>query len=285
MSKFRISLVACCCVAMTTVVGADVIGSDPSGNYYVEGEASDFVNWASTNHSVSVLAGQTMMQTIFATDKGFHYTTAPTNLAQADMDIQFQFERPLVTCRLDYGSVIDQAQTGDAFVQLEVTAKAVKTLIYFHQPWLADNSQAGSFNYTPAGGIPNGVDGDSERHRAYTDIDALVAGETEFTLNIAVYFGTHGEPNASEIGGTLLNMGGSFLPDREVPLLWPESDFIMSGTMDPPGPCSGFYSQNLAGDISGPEGVPDCYVDLYDLGSLGQLWLECTDPNNIECIQ
>jgi len=40
----------------------------------------------------------------------------------------------------------------------------------------------------------------------------------------------------------------------------------------------------LEGDISGPAGVPDCYIDLYDLAVILEDWLECTDPfNPAEC--
>ena len=209
-------------------VGGPPITGDAAGNFHVVGEASDFVNWADSNFVVSVESGQTMMQTILDTGKGYHYTTSPSNNAQADLDIVFRFDQPLVTCQLDYGTVIDESQSSDAFVQIEVTAKRVKTLIYFHQEY--HTGQELSYNYTPEGGVPNGVDGDAERCRAYTLIDDLVAGETEFTLHIAVYFGSMGDP----AGGTGLNQGGSFLPDREEATpspLWPESDFILSGTM------------------------------------------------------
>jgi|GEM_PF-811161 len=38
------------------------------------------------------------------------------------------------------------------------------------------------------------------------------------------------------------------------------------------------------GDISGSQGQPDCYVDLYDLMALAAQWLICNDPRNpTEC--
>ena len=55
----KMVLVLCCCLTITTGAGAAVITGDPGGNFNVEGPADDFVNWASTNHSVSVLPGQT----------------------------------------------------------------------------------------------------------------------------------------------------------------------------------------------------------------------------------
>jgi len=40
----------------------------------------------------------------------------------------------------------------------------------------------------------------------------------------------------------------------------------------------------LKGDISGPTGLSDCYIDLYDLAAILENWLECTDPfNPAEC--
>ena len=280
MKKFRILLAVCCCVAIMASASAGIITGDAGGNFNVEGPADDFVNWASTNHSVSVESGQTMMQTILDADKRYHYTTSPTISNQSDLDILFTFDQPLVTCRLDYGSVIDEAQSlaSGPFVQIEVTAGGDKTRIYYHTH---KNSTDPDFNYTPAGGVPNGTDGDAERHRAYTIIDDLVAGETEFTLNIAVYRGDYGGAN------TFLHYGGSFLPDREEASptpLWPESDFILSGVMErDPDYCGGDYTKYLAGDISGPAGVPDCYVDLYDFVLMAKKWLRCNDPENTDC--
>ena len=39
----------------------------------------------------------------------------------------------------------------------------------------------------------------------------------------------------------------------------------------------------IAGDISGPDGEPDCYVDLFDVAALARVWLECTDLNDPGC--
>ena len=36
-------------------------------------------------------------------------------------------------------------------------------------------------------------------------------------------------------------------------------------------------------DISGPEGTPDCYVDMYDFMAFVDNWLRCNDPQNHEC--
>ncbi|MCK4629226.1 MAG: hypothetical protein KAT56_09495 [Sedimentisphaerales bacterium] len=39
----------------------------------------------------------------------------------------------------------------------------------------------------------------------------------------------------------------------------------------------------IMGDLSGPEGSPDCYVDLYDFAVLAGNWLRCNDPQNPGC--
>ncbi|UCG56242.1 MAG: hypothetical protein JSU70_15405 [Phycisphaerales bacterium] len=40
----------------------------------------------------------------------------------------------------------------------------------------------------------------------------------------------------------------------------------------------------MAGDVSGPEGRPDCYVNLFDVAALAQLWLECNNPDDDRCL-
>ena len=39
----------------------------------------------------------------------------------------------------------------------------------------------------------------------------------------------------------------------------------------------------LASDISGPEGVADCYVDLHDFAALAADWLSCNNPIDASC--
>jgi len=38
-----------------------------------------------------------------------------------------------------------------------------------------------------------------------------------------------------------------------------------------------------ASDISGPEGIPDCYVDLFDFAFFAGEWLSCNDPQDPGC--
>ena len=37
------------------------------------------------------------------------------------------------------------------------------------------------------------------------------------------------------------------------------------------------------GDISGPDGTPDCYVDLYDFAAIAGNWLYCNNPQDAGC--
>jgi len=40
----------------------------------------------------------------------------------------------------------------------------------------------------------------------------------------------------------------------------------------------------LSADLSGPLGVPDCHVNLYDLAAFVGQWLECNDPSDDTCL-
>ena len=40
-------------------------------------------------------------------------------------------------------------------------------------------------------------------------------------------------------------------------------------------PCEGCYQDNPTWDLTGPDGVPDCKVDLLDLSGFVLDWLEC----------
>ncbi|MCK5270852.1 MAG: hypothetical protein KAJ46_08710 [Sedimentisphaerales bacterium] len=39
----------------------------------------------------------------------------------------------------------------------------------------------------------------------------------------------------------------------------------------------------MASDLSGPDGTPDCYVNLYDFAAIAGTWLSCNDPQDPEC--
>ena len=40
----------------------------------------------------------------------------------------------------------------------------------------------------------------------------------------------------------------------------------------------------LKGDLSGPAGVPDCVIDLYDFAVIASGWLNCNDPKDTRCM-
>ena len=218
-----ILLVTVCCAAMGSVAGA-VITGDAGGNFNVFGEASTFVQ----DMIVDYGASSSYMATLFDAAKGIHYTTTDTTGGPVPNDlgylyIPFTFAQPLETCRLDYGTVVNDTGSNWGYVQLDITTDVgtvdeVVTKIFFHHS--PDTDQSESMNYTPAGGVPNG--GNDARIYAYTEIDDLVAGKTSFMLTVTA---KRYSPNPRD--------GGSFLPDREAIGLWPESDFHMTGTMIP----------------------------------------------------
>ena len=39
----------------------------------------------------------------------------------------------------------------------------------------------------------------------------------------------------------------------------------------------------LLADFSGPEGTPDCRIDLYDFAAFAEDWLRCNDPQALNC--
>ena len=59
--------------------------------------------------------------------------------------------------------------------------------------------------------------------------------------------------------------------------------FRTYGSYGAPWVCGGAGTVYLTGDISGPAGAPDCYVNLYDLAVISSTWLDCTDPQQSRC--
>ncbi|MCK5272470.1 MAG: LamG domain-containing protein [Sedimentisphaerales bacterium] len=39
----------------------------------------------------------------------------------------------------------------------------------------------------------------------------------------------------------------------------------------------------IMGDISGPDGTPDCYINLHDFATFASYWLKCNNPQDSEC--
>ena len=60
---------------------------------------------------------------------------------------------------------------------------------------------------------------------------------------------------------------------------------VISGQIDEPAfPACGDGTHSwLPGDISGPGGERDCYVNMYDVAKMVAEWLLCTDPTNSSC--
>ena len=50
--------------------------------------------------------------------------------------------------------------------------------------------------------------------------------------------------------------------------------------------CEDVIAAGLAmpGDLSGPAGVPDCVIDLYDLAVIASGWLNCNNPQDVDCL-
>ncbi len=71
---------------------------------------------------------------------------------------------------------------------------------------------------------------------------------------------------AERVEATLLELSGGnpVLPDNEC-----EMKILMEGA--------------IVGDISGPQGRPDCYVNSFDLAAMAGLWLECNNPADDIC--
>jgi len=39
----------------------------------------------------------------------------------------------------------------------------------------------------------------------------------------------------------------------------------------------------IVGDFSGPEGTPDCYIDIFDFAAFAGNWIRCNDPQDPQC--
>lgn len=45
-----------------------------------------------------------------------------------------------------------------------------------------------------------------------------------------------------------------------------------------------FFNPMITSDIDGPAGKPDCYVNIYDVALLASEWLQCNDPEGVDCM-
>lgn len=128
---------------------------------------------------------------------------------------------------------------------------------------------------------------------------------TDFTISKGIYSGdswTWIDPN-----DLLAGLDPEVYPNQEIPFVHSSSDSLdvlrldaingstntmsvnrfddikVSGSGSGPLVCGDPGTEYLPGDISGPEGIRDCYVDLYDFAQLVHDWLGCTDPANPDC--
>ena len=197
--------------------GLAEISGDTTGNWAIEIPETQFVPYATAKYGASS-SSEIPMVTIMAPAKGYRMTTAET-AGEATFDIPFTFAQPLVTCSLYFGTLINSTGENDGYVQVDVTTDAGTTMIYYHQSVDEDAAQPQSDNYKGMVPAP-----DVERLYAHSQIDALVAGKTEFTLSFSL----------RRCNGPAVYHGAAIMMNREDSGLWAESDFRMSGTMVPP---------------------------------------------------
>ena len=193
------------------------ISADAAGNWAIEIPETQFVPYATAKYGASS-SSVIPMVTIMAPAKGYRMTTAET-AGEATFEIAFTFAQPLVTCGLHFGTLINSTGGNDGYVQVDVTTDEGTTMVYYHQSVDENSAQPRSDNYK--GDVPAP---DVERLYAHSQIDALVAGKTEFTLSFSL----------RRCNEPVVYHGAAIMMNREESGLWPESDFRMSGTMIPP---------------------------------------------------
>ena len=113
MKRGKILLVMCCCAVMASNAAA-VISSDAAGNWAIEIPETEFVPYATANYGASSSIAIPMV-TIMAPAKGYVMTTAET-AGEAVFEIPFTFAQPLVTCGLDFGTLINSNGDNDGYV-------------------------------------------------------------------------------------------------------------------------------------------------------------------------
>lgn len=91
----------------------------------------------------------------------------------------------------------------------------------------------------------------------------IATGRIEGQIGDAIAFYTPTELFEIDLGG--LSLIGSYDAVRQV----------YSGVLSAGETCQSIHERGLllAGDISGPAGIPDCHVDIYDLSVLAEEWL------------
>ncbi|MBN1435820.1 MAG: hypothetical protein JW936_01990 [Sedimentisphaerales bacterium] len=194
---------------------------DVDGNFSLQCPPHLFTDW--TVFSFNAL--QRTFSTQFTRDRWF--SGPPAKDSTATLAIPFRFEDPLVSCSLEYGSIVQSYGDNPGYVQLDIVTDTGTTMIYCHEsPDFPIGGTRDSYNYDPCGGVPvvldpcgNPVSNYDGAFRASTDISDLVAGEREFELMITARTGWSND----------WFRGGHFLPSPDSAISSGDWDFYMTG--------------------------------------------------------
>ena len=106
----------------------------------------------------------------------------------------------------------------------------------------------------------------------------------EFTDNTS--FGIENQHNVEDVNAVINWWGSPTGPYHPVTNPDALGDTVSDKVIYEPwlGPqCGDPGYESPPGDLTGPLGVPDCIVNMYDLALLTAHWLDCNDPRNPQC--
>ena len=129
-----------------------------------------------------------------------------------------------------------------------------------------------------------------------TDVDVAIAfNSTGFTPLLTQ---TLTKPvSGTDVVVTVAPMNVQVNPNDEIRISMRQTDITSAGVLEfyddltfsvvqpTPTYCGDDGTVYLSGDISGPDGTPDCYVDWFDLVAMAVQWLERGDCENCQCTQ
>lgn len=211
--KCMIFAVVACLVLASGAFAFNVV-SDSNGAFSLDGPATDFTNWALAGGATSN-GFMTVNEGAITHDWYISGTDVPS--AYAQLTIPFNFSAPLTSCVLNYGASVWPYGNNYGWVQIILVTPSASTKIFSMSSDSTDPTYA-NYNYTqsqnPAG---------NWTWYGYTDISDRIAGQTQFSLEVAVQTGW----------SAFVYNGGAFLPTA-----FSQSDFVMSGTTAVPEPGS-----------------------------------------------
>jgi hypothetical protein len=180
-----------------------------------------------------------------------------------------------------------------------------------HRPWKGGIDDIRVYNYplTAAevsalaleGNLPVKVTAGPDQTVAYKGEPVQMAGallsDDGFPEPALLYWSVIGTPTGVDFGSVLFsddsivdpvvtfpNVAGTYIlrltaTDDEVTVF----DDVNINLLIPS--CADVLADGLGivGDISGPEGVADCRVNLYDFAAMASDWLRCNDPADADC--